>query len=192
MDLPPHITASPFPCLEETWNLIFCMKCGISFWQKWYGADRQGSVDDIRSSYNHLCTPNEGFETLKQQWMSLLAAQYSIYCAERWLKIWYFAWTSRAVFTSKWAGLEHEGCVDAAISPSNLAYHSKEGYDILNQQLMSLLAAHHHISPAERIPEIWYFAWKMRVVIGRKDTVWTISGLLNGAIRFSSYHPYIL
>ena len=123
MDLSPHSTASPFPCLEETWNLIFCMKCGISFWQKWYGSDRQGSVDDIRSSYNHLCTPNEGFETLKQQWTSLLAAQYSIYCAERWLKIWYFAWTSRAVFTSKWDGFEHEGCVDAAKSSSNLAYH---------------------------------------------------------------------
>ena len=170
MDLPPHITASPFPCLEETWNLIFCMKCGISFWQKWYGADHQGCVDAVRSSYTHLCTVlkhsiSNGclfmlhsipFTVLRGGWKSDILHELR----ELFSPVNELVWSMRA------------------ISPSNLAYHSKEGYDILNQQLVSLLAAHHHISPAERIPEIWYFAWKSRVVIGRKDSVWTISGLM--------------
>ena len=48
--------------------------------------------------------------------------------------------------------------LDAAMSSSNHPYISKECYDILQQQYMSIIAAHPHDSYAERLPEILNFA----------------------------------
>ena len=39
---------------------------------------------------------------------------------------------------------------------------------------MSLFTVPHHISSAMGVPKIWYFAWKLRVVLGKKDTWFTI------------------
>ena len=54
---------------------------------------------------------------------------------------------------------------------------------------MSLLAAQHPISSAERVPKIWYFAWNLGLVFSRNNTVWN-GKCFGDAIRSSSTHPY--
>ena len=56
-------------------------------------------------------------------------------------------------------GWPQGACIYPVWSSCEHPYTSKEGYETLKQQWMSLFTAHHHISSAERVPIIWYFAW---------------------------------
>ena len=76
----------------------------------------------------------------------------------------------------KWYSATHKWLVNAVKSISHLPYTSKEGYETLKQQWLSLLAMHYHICCAERVPQIWKFVWNLRVSIGRNDTVQHING----------------
>ena len=79
-----------FLCWEGSENLIFCMKFDSSFCQKWHGIDHKEHIDAIRSTSNHIYTSKKGYDTLKQQCMSLLAAQHPNPRVERVLQIWCF------------------------------------------------------------------------------------------------------
>ena len=62
--------------------------------------------------------------------------------------------------------------VDAARSSSHLLYISKEDYGTLQQQWVSLLAAQHPISNAERVPQIGHVTGNLKVNPGKNDLVW--------------------
>ncbi len=64
--------------------------------------------------------------------------------------------------------------VYAVWSSYEASWTSNEGSETLKQQWMSLITAHHHISSAERVPQTWYIAWKLRVILGKNDTCLTI------------------
>ncbi len=66
--------------------------------------------------------------------------------------------------------------VDAARSSSHLLHTSKEEYGTLQQQWVSLLAAQHPISNAERVPQIGHVTGNLKVDPGRNDLVWTKRG----------------
>ena len=69
------------------------------FCQNWHDVDRNKlTYYDIRSPSNHPYTFGKGYDGLKQQWMSLIIAQYPTSCVERVTKIWYFVSNWRAVF----------------------------------------------------------------------------------------------
>ena len=50
--------------------------------------------------------------------------------------------------------MNHKVLTDAVRNSSNNSYTSREGYETLDQQWMSLLAAQHPITSAEKKPEI--------------------------------------
>ena len=161
-----------------------CPKSGILYviWElfvvwNWHGVDHKGLADTAQSSSSHHHTPNEGYETLNDQRVSLLAAHHPIYCAERVPNIWYFVWNLRLVVSKKatvWNGRYFD---DTIRSSFNQPYRCNEGFETLNHQWVSLLAAQHPISSAERVRKIWYFTWNSGLVFSRNHTVWTIRGL---------------
>ncbi len=110
--------------------------------------------------------------------MSLLAPQHLISNTERVPKADILLHKNESYFWQKWHSVDHKGLVDAVRSSSNYPYTSKKDHEILKQQWMSLLVAHHPLSHTERVPEIWYISWKLMIAFGRNDTVWTIRGLL--------------
>ena len=98
MDVSHNSIASHYLCWEGAQNLIFCMKCESSLWQKWYGDDHNKLLDAMRSSFHCPYTSKKGYQTLKQQWMSLCIARHPTFCAERVPKISYFAWNLGVLF----------------------------------------------------------------------------------------------
>ena len=59
---------------------ILCITVESCFGQKWHHVDHMGVVYSTKSSVNHHYISKEGYETLKQQWMSLLVAHPHISC----------------------------------------------------------------------------------------------------------------
>ena len=126
-------------CWKGTPNLEICVKFESQHRSKWYGATHKWLVNAVKS-FSHLpYASKEGYETLKQQWLSLLAVQYHICCAERVPQIWKLVWNLRVnigrndtVQHSKWL-------VNAVKSISHLPYAYKEGYETLKQQWLSLV-----------------------------------------------------
>ncbi len=57
----------------------------------------------------------------------------------------------------EWHGVSHKGLVDAIRRSSHPYHASKEAFEILQQQWMSLLAAQYDISNADGVPQIWHF-----------------------------------
>ena len=57
----------------------------------------------------------------------------------------------------EWYGVNHNGLVDAIRRSSHPYHASKEAFEILQQQWMSLLAAQYDISNADGVPQIWHF-----------------------------------
>ena len=102
--------------------------------------------------------------------MSVIAAQYPISCAERVPKTLHFVWNLRVVLGRNDTRLIICGSQMLSKAPIINIVYLKKGYATLKQQWMSCFTAHHLISCAERVPEIWYFAWNLRVVFGRNDT----------------------
>ena len=78
---------------------------------------------------------------------------------------------------------------DAVSSSSSIPYTSKEGYETLHQQCVSLLTTQHPISHAMRVPQISYFACNLRVNLGKNGKGWTIKGLIY-AVRGSPHIAY--
>ena len=54
-------------------------------------------------------------------------------------------------------GMNHKGLVDAVRRSSHSYHTSKEAFEILQQQWMSLLLAKYGISYADGVPQIWHF-----------------------------------
>ena len=137
-----------------------------------------GPVDTIRSSSLLLCASKEGYETPQQQWMSLLIAYHPIWCAERLSQIWYFVSNSEGQPWQKWHDVNHWGFKVVGRSSSHLSYTSKEHYEILHKQWVSLLVAHHPISCADMVSKIQYSGCNWRIDLGRNSMTKTIRGLL--------------
>ena len=55
---------------------------------------------------------------------------------------------------------------------------SKEDDGALQQQWISFLTPYHPLSHADTVPQIWYFAFNLRVNLDRNDMVWTIRGMV--------------
>ena len=87
-----------FPVLRQCPKSDFLDEIKRCFWQKWHRMYHMVTVYAVWSSWKHSYTSNEGYETLKQQWVSLFTAQHRISSAERVHKSWYFAWTFRVVY----------------------------------------------------------------------------------------------
>ena len=66
--------------------------------------------------------------------------------------------------------------VDAARSSTHLLYTSEEDYGTLQQKWVSLLAAQHPISNAERVPRIGHVAGNLKVTPGRNGLMWAMRG----------------
>ena len=112
--------------------------------------------------------------------MSILVAHHPISFEEGVPKLLHFPWNWRVVITEMtWCWL-YKVLVDAVRCSSKHPHISKEGYEPLKQQWMSLLATPHFISYAERVPPppTWYFAYiKFEDCFYNIDMVWTIWGL---------------
>ena len=109
MHVSPYSKASHMLCWDDAPNLIFCIKCEGCFWQRVRGHGHKGLIDAVRSSSNHPYISKEGYEALKQQWMSLTVAHHPICRGERVPEIWYFAWNSGVVFGRKYIKLTTRG-----------------------------------------------------------------------------------
>ena len=72
-------TSSHYLCWDGNWNLMYFMKFDSCFWKKWHGVDHKGLLYAIWSSSTHPYTSKEGYETVKQQCMSLVAVQQPIF-----------------------------------------------------------------------------------------------------------------
>ena len=81
-----------------------------------------------------------------QQWMSLLAALHPISLSERVFKIWHFTGNLRIAFGRKDTMWTVRGLYHAVWNFSKDIYVSKEGYEILQQQWVSLLVTLHPIT----------------------------------------------
>ena len=137
MDVSMHSTASNFLCWEGAQNLIFCMKFGSSFWQKWHGKDLSKLICAIRSSFHFPYTSKEGYQILKQQWMSLLVVHCSTFRAERASNIWYFAWNLSVAFSSNKSMLTMTGWYMLWVSrPIILIYQRKVNSFLCNGAYM--------------------------------------------------------
>ena len=66
---------------------------------------------------------------------------------------------------------------------------SKEGYETLEHQWISLLLAHAHIFHEEKVPKIWCFVWKFIVVFWQKWHSVDHKELADG-VRSSFKHPH--
>ena len=71
-------TASHFLCGKGAQNLIFYMKSERYFWKKWHGLNHIRVVDAAKGSSNNTHTSEEGYNTSKQQLMSLITVQNPI------------------------------------------------------------------------------------------------------------------
>ena len=91
----------------------------------------------------------------------------------------------------KWHIKAHWGLIYAITSSFEHSYTSKEDYEAVKLQWMSLLVAQHHTPFAERVRENWNFAWNLRCVVGRNDTLWTmrVSYMLSEALSAFCIHP---
>ena len=80
-------------------------------------------------------------------------------------------------FGQKWHTVDHTGIVYDIERSFNNSYIPREGYETFKQQWIFSIAAQHLISCTERAPGIWYFAWNLRVVLNRNDTIRTMRAL---------------
>ena len=102
----------------------------------------QGLVDATKSFSNHPYVLQDCHGVLKQQWMSLIAAQYSIPLAERIPQIWYISWKLIVAFgRNDTYGVDHKGLANAVQNFLKHNYEDKEGYETLKLQWRSPLAA---------------------------------------------------
>ena len=98
MDDSPYTTASLFPSWGGAQNWIFCVKFESYFWQICHDMDHKVLLFDVWISFNHAYMSKQGYETIKQQWLSLLATQHPISRTEGVPKSWYFWWNLRVNF----------------------------------------------------------------------------------------------
>ena len=162
---------------QNCWHFIYCMEFEsyVMFGIIQHRVDHDKPVDAMRSSSNHPHIPKEGYETFDQQWMSLLAARYPIPFEERGTQSLTLSYMKiESCFQYEWHRVDHKGHVDANRSSSIHPHTSKERYETLKQQCMSLLVAQHPNFCAERVPWGWHFAPNLRVICSRNDTMWTI------------------
>ena len=82
---PPHLM-----CCEGTPNLAFCVQFESPPGWKWHSVNHNGLADAIRSTFHLSYASKEDFETLQQQWLSLLAVHHPICRTERVPQIWHF------------------------------------------------------------------------------------------------------
>ena len=82
MGIAPYDTPSHCLCLSGTPKCIFCFKFESIFQQNRHSVDHKGIIYAVRFPFNHSYTSKEGYETLKQQWMSLIITHHHISCAE--------------------------------------------------------------------------------------------------------------
>ena len=172
MDVSPCSTASHFLWKEGTWNLIFCTQIESQPQQKSNGINYKGLPYAVWSSYNHPYTSKECCWTVKQKWISLHAVYHPISCAERVPKGLLFYIKFESWFWQKLHGVDHKVFIYPVQSSSNHAHTSEEGWKIFKQQWMSLNVSHHPISCAERVPEVLYFTWNLRVVLTEITRCW--------------------
>ena len=125
-----------------------------------------------KSCPNPFHISKEDYESLQQQWMSLLAVYHPFSGAERVPKIWYFVYYLRVVDlgindtlqTKRDSQMLSEGL-------PNFPRASNKDCATHQQQCMSLLRAHHLITSAEIIPQILCFVCNLRADLGRNDTI---------------------
>ena len=169
------ITAQhPISCVGRVLQIwLFAWNLNVVLGEKWNSVDHKGLMYSVRSSLIPYYTIKGGYETLNQQWMYLIAAQQPILCADsRTMKIWYSTWHLRDLMTRsgpRWACV----CYYMLLQPSSYIW----GRLGITQSAMdvSYYSTSSHLVCSE--PKIWYFAWNLKVVLGRNDTMWTIRGL---------------
>jgi hypothetical protein len=123
--------------------------------------------------------------------MSFLTTQHPISRAEMvWYPpIWMFYVKFRSQPWLKSHNVTHNFLTDASRKSIHLPHTSNEGYETLQQQLISFLTTQHPISHAEMVPPIWMFCVKFRSQPWLKSynvTHWW----LTYAFRSSSHPPY--
>ena len=109
----------------------------------------KGLVDASRSSSNYFHTSEEGYQTLvTNAYLSLQhGIQFPVLRGSPKADILH---EFESCFWQYWHGVHYDRLVDAARSSSNYPFVYEEGYETLDQQLLSLLAVQHPISFWER------------------------------------------
>ena len=69
---------------------LFAFHLSVDLGEKWHDLTHKGLVDAVRSSSHLSYAPKEGYETLQQQWLSLIVVHHLICCAVRIPQIWHF------------------------------------------------------------------------------------------------------
>ena len=108
--------------------------------------------------------------------MPLVVVWHPLLLAERLPQIWEFLWQLESPPWQKWYDMNYQGILDAVGSSSHPPYTSKEGYEPIHQQWVSLLVAQHPISLLDKVSLILYFMWNLRDYLDRNGMVWTIRG----------------
>ncbi len=89
----PCSISPPLPCRDSTPNLAVCMQFESRPQQIWYAVNYMGLLGSVKSSSDLNYTSKERYETLQQQYISLIAAYYPFPPVERVLQIWHFVCT---------------------------------------------------------------------------------------------------
>ena len=166
MDVSLCSTASHFLLYKCAQNLtLFCVKHvsrEIFFSDMPHCRSEKRGIHTIRSIPNHNYTIRESFETLQQQWMSLIVAQYPISCVERVHDIWYFLeWNSRVLLDRNdtlWTirvlyMILKDHVITIIYLEKGMKRSSSNGYSVL-QHSISFPALRGHLV-SDILPEIW-------------------------------------
>ena len=158
MDTLPCSTSSRCLWKQGTQHPAFYMQFENQPWQKWHGVDHKVPRKKCQNLLQKSLYTQWRCGTLHQQCIFLIVAHQPLSLPERVPIIWHFdaIWESTLV--------EMTQCYQQRASEYfqkaphiYLNYASKEYYEPLEQQCLSLLVAKHRISFAERVPTIWSF-----------------------------------
>ena len=134
---------------------------------------------------NHIIHKKEAFEPLRQQWEPILIVYHPISHSERLSQISYFVCNLRVDLSRNDTIWTIRSSKMLSKATHHLPYTSKEGYETLEQQWISLLLTPHSISCDEGVPRNQQFAWNLSVNRGRIGMVLARRGLL----MLSQAHP---
>ena len=125
-----HCIAIHLLCIYGTQSQAFCTQFESWLRQKWHGVNHTGLVDSVKTSYHSRYASKEVYNTLQQQWMSLLTMAYHFSCRNCNQNL-VICIEFESGPQQKWHFVNHKGVVDAVRSSSLPSYASKEGYRML-------------------------------------------------------------
>ena len=130
--------ASHLPYWAGTKIWYFGCNLRVGFGRKWHNETHELQTYAMRCASHLSCASKDGLETLHKQWMSLLVAYHPICHTERVPKTLAFCVQFESQCWLRWHCVSCKWQRNAARSISHLHYASKEGFETLHKQWLSL------------------------------------------------------